>query len=253
MIMLESLSQTSLVAAFLAGLLSFVSPCVLPLVPSYLMYITGLSLNQLTDSVERHRLQKTIVVNALSFIMGFSLVFIAFGASASLIGQVLTDYQHLIRKVGGAFIILFGLYVTGILKLRFLMIEKRLHLRTRPTGYAGSLLIGGTFAAGWTPCVGPVLGTMLLYASATDTLADGVTLLAFYSLGLGLPLFVAAMGVDHFLAYFKKVRGYIGVASKVSGLFLIVFGLLLYCDSLALLTAFFERHNIGSDLSIDGG
>ena len=240
-------------AAFLAGFLSFVSPCVLPLVPSYLMYITGLSLDKLTDSAERRRERTTIVVNSVLFIAGFSLVFIAFGASASLIGEMLTDHQQLIRTVGGVFIILFGLYVMGIVKLRFLMTEKRIHLRTRPAGYAGSLLIGATFAAGWTPCVGPVLGTMLMYASTTDTLADGVTLLTFYSLGLGMPFFAAAMGVDRFLAHSRQVRAYMGVASTVSGVFLIVFGLMIYSDSLALLTAFFERYGIGSYLGPEGG
>ncbi|MGE0276044.1 MAG: cytochrome c biogenesis CcdA family protein [Nitrospiraceae bacterium] len=250
--MLDSLPQTSLMTAFLAGLLSFVSPCVLPLLPSYLMFITGLSFDQLSDPAERHRLRHTIMVNALLFIAGFSLVFIAFGASASLIGQLLTDYQQLIRKVGGVLIVLFGLYVMGILNLRFLMTEKRIHLHNRPAGYAGSVLIGATFAAGWTPCVGPVLGTMLMYASTTDTLADGVTLLAFYSLGLGLPLFAAAMGVDRFLASFKRVRRYQKAVSAASGLFLIIFGVIIYSDSLALLTSLFERYGIGSYLGTDG-
>jgi cytochrome c-type biogenesis protein len=251
--MLESLPQTSLMAAFLAGLLSFVSPCVLPLVPSYLMFVTGLSLDQLTDSTERHRWRTTIVINALMFVAGFSLVFIAFGASASLIGRMLSDYQELIRKVGGLFIILFGLYVMGIVKFRFLMTEKRIHLKSRPAGYAGSLLIGATFAAGWTPCVGPVLGTMLMYASTTDRLADGVTLLAFYSLGLGLPLLAAAMGVEQFLTYFRQVRRYAGIGSGICGVFLIIFGLAVYSDSLGLATSFFERYGIGSYFGENGG
>lgn len=248
--MFESLPHTSLMAAFLAGLLSFVSPCVLPLVPSYLMYVTGLSLDQLCDSVERHRLRKAILVNSLFFVAGFSTVFIAFGASASLIGQALTDSQQLIRKVGGVLIILFGLYLMGIVKLRVLMTERRLRLRSRPVGYVGSLLVGAAFAAGWTPCVGPVLGTMLLYAGTTDTLADGVTLLAFYSAGLGLPLVASAMGLDRFLASFKQVRVYLRMVSVVSGIFLILFGLVIYSDSLALLTSFFERHGIGSYLEL---
>lgn len=251
--MLESLPHTSLMAAFVAGLLSFVSPCVLPLVPSYLMYITGLSLDQLSDSAERQRLRKTIVVNSLLFIAGFSLVFIAFGASASLIGQMLTDYQQLLRKVGGVFIILIGLYLMGILNLRFLMSEKRVHLRSRPAGYAGSLLIGGTFAAGWTPCVGPVLGTMLLYASTSETLVDGIILLVFYSAGLGLPFFGAAMGIDRFLTSFKRVRGYLGIVTSMSGIFLVLFGFLVYHDSLTVLTSFFERYGIGAYLGADGG
>jgi cytochrome c-type biogenesis protein len=252
-IMIEFLPQTSLMAAFLAGFLSFVSPCVLPLVPSYLICITGLSLEQLIDSAERNRLRKSIVINALLFITGFSLVFTAFGASASLIGQFMTDQQHLIRKIGGILIVLFGLYLLGIVKLKFLTYEKRVHFRSRPAGYLGSVLIGVTFAAAWTPCVGPVLGSMLLYASTTDRFADGVTLLVFYSLGLGLPLFATAMGVDRSLVYFKQVRSYVGVISTISGVFLIVFGLIVYSDSLSLLTAFFERHGIGSDLSIEGG
>lgn len=250
--MLDSLPQTSLLAAFLAGLLSFVSPCVLPLVPSYLMYITGLSLNQLTDAAERRLERMTIVVNALLFIAGFSLVFVAFGASASLIGQLLTDHQRFIRKAGGILIIVFGLYTLGLVKLRFLMTEKRIHLKSRPAGYAGSLLIGATFAAGWTPCVGPVLGAMLMYASTTDTLADGVTLLAFYSIGLGLPLFAAAIGMERFLSSFKRVHRYIGVMSSISGVFLVVFGLAIYSDSLTLMTSFLERYGIGSYLGMDG-
>lgn len=201
--MTESFSHTSLMTAFLAGLLSFASPCVLPLVPSYLMYITGLSLEQLNNPTERGRLRRSIAANSCLFIAGFALVFIAFGASASAVGRLLTDHQDLIRKVGAGVMILFGLHLMGIFTLSFLMAEKRVHLRTRPAGYLGSIVIGATFAAGWTPCVGPVLGTMLLYASTTDTLADGVTLLAFYSLGLGLPLFAAAMGLDRCLTYFR--------------------------------------------------
>jgi cytochrome c-type biogenesis protein len=250
--MLDALPHTSLVAAFFAGLLSFVSPCVLPLVPSYLMYVTGLSLHHLVDFDERERMRKTIVVNALLFIAGFSLVFTGFGASASLIGRMLTDYQDFIRKVGGAFIVLFGLYLMGLLKLRLLMTEKRIQLRTRPAGYAGSLIVGAAFAAGWTPCVGPILGTMLLYASTSDTLADGVTLLAFYSLGLGIPFFAAAMSVNSFLVQFRQVGAYLGVASIVSGIVLVIFGLVILNDSLVLLTGWFERYGIGSYLEGDG-
>ncbi|MGH7253813.1 MAG: cytochrome c biogenesis CcdA family protein, partial [Nitrospiraceae bacterium] len=163
--MVESLHPISLFAAFMAGLLSFVSPCVLPLVPSYISYITGLSLDQLADAAERRRFRRAIVVNSLLFIVGFSCVFISFGASASLIGQMLITYQDHIRRFGGVLIVIFGLYLLGILNLNFLQTEKRLHFRSRPAGYLGSFLIGVAFAAGWTPCVGPVLGTILLYAS----------------------------------------------------------------------------------------
>jgi cytochrome c-type biogenesis protein len=250
---MTTLQDTSLMAAFIAGLLSFISPCVLPLVPSYLSYVTGLSFNQLTDSAEQRRMRRTIVFNSLLFILGFSTVFIAFGASASLMGQFLTDYQAIIRKIGGVLIIGFGLYLGGVLKVPSLMRERRLHFNTRPAGYLGSFLIGAAFAAGWTPCVGPVLATMLMYASTTETLLDGVTLLGFYSFGLGLPLFFASLGLDRFLGYTKGARGYLNTASVSSGVLLIAFGVVLYTNSLFLLTAFFEQHGIGWYFGLNAG
>lgn len=243
--MFDSIQQISLFAAFSAGLLSFVSPCVLPLVPSYVSYISGLTVEQLADTTQRQRFRKAIILNSLLFIAGFSVVFIAFGASASLIGQMLFTYQEYIRKIGGVLIVIFGLYLLGVLNMGFLTTEKRFHFRHRPAGYAGSFLIGVAFAAGWTPCVGPVLGTILLYASTSDALANGVALLTAYSLGLGLPLFLTALGVDRFLTYFKQVRGYLWGVSAVSGVLLVVVGVMLYANSLTLLTGFFDRHGIG--------
>lgn len=243
--MFDSIQQISLFAAFSAGLLSFVSPCVLPLVPSYVSYISGLTVEQLADTTQRQRFRKAIILNSLLFIAGFSAVFIAFGASASLIGQMLITYQEYIRKIGGVLIVIFGLYLLGVLNMGFLTTEKRFHFRHRPAGYAGSFLIGVAFAAGWTPCVGPVLGTILLYASTSDALANGVALLTAYSLGLGLPLFLTALGVDRFLTYFKQVRGYLWGVSAVSGVLLVVVGVMLYANSLTLLTGFFDRHGIG--------
>ena len=244
--MINSLSQVSLFAAFSAGLLSFVSPCVLPLVPSYLSYITGLSLEKLSDADERERFRRAIVINSLLFIAGFSSVFIAFGASASLVGQLLYEYQDVIRKVGGVLIIIFGIYLLGFFKFQFFMTERRLlHFQSRPVGYLGSFLIGTAFAAGWTPCVGPVLGAILAYASTTDSMKDGVVLLATYSLGLGIPFFLTALGVDRFLAYFKRMRTYLGGVSVASGGVLVVVGVLLYADSIAVITSFLDRHGIG--------
>lgn len=247
--MVQSIPQISLLAAFSAGLLSFVSPCVLPLVPSYISYITGLSIEQLTDASERNKFKSAIILNALLFIGGFSTVFIAFGASASFLGQILITYQDHIRRIGGVMIIVFGLYLLGILNLNFLKMEHRYQFRNRPVGYLGSFLIGIAFAAGWTPCVGPVLGTILLYASTTDSLWSGVVLLACYSLGLGLPLFLTALGVDRFLAYFKEVRAYLWGVSTVSGVLLIVVGVMIYANSLTMITSFLERYGIGWYLS----
>ena len=242
--MTESMQSISLAAAFTAGLLSFVSPCVLPLVPSYVSYVTGLSIEQLTDLTERSRLRKTIILNSLLFIAGFSSVFVAFGTSASLIGALLT-YQEHVRRIGGIIVIVFGLYLLGILNLNVLKIERRYQFRSHPAGYLGSFLIGIAFAAGWTPCVGPVLGTILLYAGTTDSLLNGVVLLIFYSFGLGLPLFLTALGVDRFLVYFKEVRGYLWGVSTVSGILLIVVGVMIYADSLTIITSFLERYGIG--------
>jgi cytochrome c-type biogenesis protein len=243
--MTQSLPQISLLAAFSAGLLSFVSPCVLPLVPSYISYITGLSVEQLTDVSERAKFKKAIVLNSLLFIAGFSAVFIAFGASASLLGQVLVTYQDYIRRIGGVLIVVFGLYLLGVLNLNFLKMEHRYQFRNRPAGYLGSFFIGVAFAAGWTPCVGPVLGSILLYAGTTDSLIDGIVLLTSYSLGLGLPLFLTALGVDRFLAYFREVRAYLWGVSTVSGVLLVVVGVMIYANSLTMVTSFLERYGIG--------
>ena len=243
---MDAISQISLFAAFSAGLLSFISPCVLPLVPSYLSYITGLSVENLAKVEERERFKSAILLNALLFIAGFSTVFIAFGASASLIGQVLYEYQDIIRKIGGVLIIIFGLYLLGILKLNIFMTERRLvHFESRPVGYLGSFLIGTAFAAGWTPCVGPVLGTILAYASTTESMSSGVMLLSSYSFGLGLPFFLTAFGMDTFLSYFKSLRTYLGGVSFVSGCLLILVGIMIFTDSVTLFTSFLERNGIG--------
>ena len=244
--MIDSLNQVSLFAAFSAGLLSFISPCVLPLVPSYVSYITGLSLEQLTDVAGRQRFRKAILLNSLLFILGFSTVCIAFGASASFVGQVLFEYQDIIRKLGAVLIIIFGLYMLGVLKMDFLMREYHLvQFNSRPVGYVGSFLIGTAFAAAWTPCVGPILGAILAYASTTESMKDGVFLLASYSVGLGLPLFITAFSVESFLNYFKKAQAYIRSVSLVGGAFLIMAGVMIYGDSFARLTSFLERNGIG--------
>jgi cytochrome c-type biogenesis protein len=195
---------------------------------------------------ERERFKSAITLNALLFIAGFSTVFIAFGASASLIGQVLYEYQDIIRKVGGILIIIFGLYLLGILKLNMFMTERRLvHFESRPVGYLGSFLIGTAFAAGWTPCVGPVLGTILAYASTTDSMSGGVMLLSAYSFGLGLPFFLAAFGMDTFLSYFKNFRTYLGGVSFISGGLLVLVGIMIFTDSVTVFTSFLERNGIG--------
>ncbi len=238
-------SGISSLIAFSAGFLSFVSPCVLPLLPSYVSFITGLSMDELTKGGDRARVKGIIIRNSLIFIAGFSLVFILLGASATLIGQILITYQALIRKVGGTIVVLLGFYIMGLLRMDLLASEKKIHLEGRPAGYLGSFLVGITFAAGWTPCVGPILGGILLYASTTGSVTSGISLLSAYSIGLGLPLFITSLGVNTFITYFKKINKYIRFVSLASGLFLILVGVMIFTDSFTLITAFLAKYGIG--------
>ncbi len=238
-------SQVSLFIAFMAGFLSFITPCVLPLVPSYLSFITGLSFEELTSEQDQQRVRLKTMSHSLSFIAGFSVVFISFGASATLIGQLFLSYQSVIRKLGGILIVLFGLYILGVIKIKPLISEHRWHPENKPSGHLGSFLIGISFAAGWTPCVGPILGTILLYASTTQSLLKGMGLLTFYSIGLGLPLFLTSLGVNSFLTYFRQLRNYLRMITMVSGVFLIVVGVMIYTNSFTLITAFLSEHGIG--------
>ncbi|MCI0528598.1 MAG: cytochrome c biogenesis protein CcdA [Nitrospira sp.] len=242
---METTQTVSLMVAFSAGLLSFISPCVLPLVPSYLAYITGLSLEELTQEGQDRQVRWTTIKNSTLFILGFSTVFILFGASATAAGQLLLTYQEIVRKVGGTLVVLFGLYILGILKLPFLMVEKRIHFRGKPGGDIGTFLVGVAFAAGWTPCVGPILGAILLYASTSDSISQGISLLTFYSLGLGLPLLVTALGLSAFLGQLKRIRPYMRAVSMTSGMFLILVGVMIFTNSFSTLTAILTRYGIG--------
>ncbi len=238
-------SQLSIFMAFLAGLLSFVSPCVLPLVPSFVTYITGLTFEDITSNKDKARIRAITITNSLTFIAGFTTVFIIFGASATFLGQVFITYQDIIQKVGGVLIILFGLYIMGVLKLNFLTSEKKIHIENKPAGYLGSYIVGMAFAAGWTPCVGPILGTILLYASTTGSIAKGIGLLAVYSLGLGLPLFISALAINTFISTFKVIARYMRLITLVSGIFLIIIGVMIFTNSFTILTTWFQQHGIG--------
>jgi cytochrome c-type biogenesis protein len=224
--------------AFFAGLLSFLSPCVLPLVPSYISFITGVSFEDLKSRDERQRVRFLTITNSLAFIAGFSLIFIALGASSSVVGRFLFEYQDWIRIIGGILVIFFGLFVSGVLKLDFLTRERKFHLTGKPAGYVGTFFVGMTFAAAWTPCIGPILGTILVYASSKGSAVYGFKLLSVYSLGLALPFFFSSLMFNSFLSYSVKIRRYMRVIMIVSGLLLIVFGLLLLTNNVRQLTSF---------------
>lgn len=228
--------------AFLAGLVSFLSPCILPLLPSYISYITGVSFEKLTSGEERKRFRFLTLTHSLVFIAGFSTVFISLGASSSIIGQLLYKYQDWIRIGGGILVIIFGLFISGFVKLDFLMRERRLHIHRRPIGYLGTFIIGMTFAAGWSPCIGPILGAILLYAASEGSALYGLKLLFFYSLGLALPFLIASLTINSFLTYSRVLKvfyRFIRVIMLLSGLLLIIFGILLLTNKVRELSRFF--------------
>jgi cytochrome c-type biogenesis protein len=230
-------NSVSFAVAFLAGLLSFLSPCVLPLVPSYLGFITGMSLEELSGT----RTRRAVLVPAALFTTGFSLVFLIMGASATFLGQLLLRYQDWVSRIGGVLIILFGLHLLGILRIGAFLRERRVHMEAKPVGYVGAVLTGVVFGAGWTPCIGPVLGTLLTYASARANLASGMFLLLCYSLGLALPFLAAAAATGWFLNTSRGIRKYIPIFEKASGVILLIAGILLVSGSFSTMSAYFAR------------
>jgi cytochrome c-type biogenesis protein len=230
--------------AFLAGVLSFLSPCVLPLLPSYVSFITGVSFEDLKEGTDKKKIRFLTITNSLAFIFGFSSVFIALGASSSAVGRFLFDYQDWIRIIGGILVIFFGLFVSGIIRLDFLTRERKFHMSGKPAGYFGSFFVGMTFAAAWTPCIGPILGTILLYASSQASAIYGLKLLSVYSLGLALPFFAASLAFNSFLSYSARIRRYMRWIMLASGLLLIIFGILLLTNNVQRLTALFPDFGI---------
>jgi cytochrome c-type biogenesis protein len=222
--------------AFSAGLFSFLSPCVLPLFPSYLSFITGMSVDRLTSEVtagDRTR----VLLHSVAFILGFTVVFVSLGASFSAAGQFLLDYRDWIRVGGGLLIVVFGLYIAGVLRVGLFGRTQQLQIRSKPTGLLGSFLVGLTFAIGWTPCVGPILGSILTLASNDKTVGQGITLLLCYSAGLGVPFLLSSIALGGFLRFFKHYRPFIPTVERVAGVLLIVVGVLVATNYYVLLNS----------------
>lgn len=227
----------SILVAFTAGSFSFLSPCVLPLFPSYLSFITGMSLDKLRAG-QGPRERRIVVLHSLLFILGFSVIFVGMGASFSVLGQFLVDYREIMRIAGGALIIFFGLYIAGVFKLPWLGRTFQLPLRARRAGYVGSFLVGVTFAVGWTPCVGPILGSILSLAGTADTVGTGIAMLVAYSMGLALPFFLSSFAVGTFLTLFQRFRQVVPVFEMVAGVLLVVVGVLVITNYFVVLNTY---------------
>ena len=228
--------SVGVVVAFSAGLFSFLSPCVLPLFPSYVSFITGMSVSDLTADLTGAA-RRRVMLHALAFVLGFSLVFVGLGASFSAAGQFLLDYRDLIRRIGGALIVVFGLYIAGVLRIGVLGRTAQLQVREKPAGYLGSLAVGITFAIGWTPCVGPILGAILSLAGTAETVQRGIGLLIAYSAGLGVPFLLSALALGSFLRFFKRYRPFIPVMERAAGVLLVVVGLLVFTNYYVVLNS----------------
>ncbi len=235
------MNDVGIAIALSAGVLSFLSPCVLPLVPSYLTFVTGMSLEDLQEGVNR----KATFTHSLLFVLGFSAIFIVLGASASFLGQFFRAYEIWIARIGGLVIIALGLHMAGVFRMLPLMQEKRVHLNDKPAGYLGTLGVGMAFGAGWTPCIGPVLGAILTYGFSQDTMWAGVGLLSVYSLGLAVPFLIAALALDWFLQAFKRFRRWIPVVEKASGVLLVFLGLLLLTGNFTILSGWLTQFTPG--------
>jgi len=228
----------SIFVAISAGVISFLSPCVLPLIPSYVAFITGISLEELSQEENLRQVRIKVIANSLMFILGFSLVFIALGASATFVGKFLASNIRWFEIIGGVLVIFLGLHFAGILRLKFLDREKKIHLKKKPLGYLGTCLVGIAFGAGWTPCVGPILGAILTMAATTQNTLKGIVLLTFYSVGLGLPFFLSAIILHKFYEYFKTIRKYFRIISIAGGVLLIIVGILLISGYFSSISAF---------------
>jgi cytochrome c-type biogenesis protein len=235
------LESVNILTAFAFGILSFISPCVLPIVPGYLSFISGVSFDEMQNEENRSVIRKRIAVTSLFFILGFSVVFIALGASATAVGQFLHDQLNVISKVAGVIIIIFGIHMIGIFKIPFLNYEKRFATNAKPIGLFGAFLVGMAFAFGWTPCIGPILAAILAIASQQETVGNGIALLAVYSLGLGVPFLIAGLSITMFYSVFNKLKRHLHKVEVAGGVLLVIVGVLIMTNYLTVLSGYLSK------------
>ena len=230
--------EISMLAAFFGGILSFLSPCVLPLVPAYISFMSGVSVEELQGDANRGEVLRKTLLTSLAFVLGFTVVFVALGATATAIGEFLLSKFHDLSKIAGVVIIIFGLHFLGLFKkaLSFMNYEKRFHVQKVQAGMAGAFVIGLAFAFGWTPCVGPILGPILAIAAGQDRVVEGIFLLTAYSLGLGVPFLLTAVATQTSLNFFNKIKRHFHIIEMISGIFLILVGILIVSGKFTLIT-----------------
>ncbi len=233
--------------AFVAGLISFLSPCVLPLVPGYISFISGVSLEQIKDSDDSKSIwqkeKHLVILSSAFFITGFSIVFILLGATATWLGAFLSAKISVLTKISGLVLIFFGLIKTGLIRLSFFLKEARFNIGDRKYGFAGALLIGAAFGFGWTPCIGPILGGILAYAGTLEKVNQGILLLSIYSLGMGMPFLLTAIAVNKFFTFFEGIKKYLGILEITSGIIMVILGLMIFTNSLTWILGYLSFLN----------
>ncbi len=235
------MTDVNILVAFTAGLFSFLSPCVLPMIPSYLSFVSGVSLEEMRAPQVESRIRWRVALNSLAFVFGFSLVFVSLGASASFLGSLFLGYRSLIRTLGGILIILVGAYLIGLFRISFLGRYLQFNLKNKPAGYLGSVLVGITFAVAWTPCVGPILGAILTLAGASAEIERGTLLLGAYAAGLALPFFLSAVAVNSFFQFAQIFRPYLRAVDVTAGILLVIVGILLLTNYITVLNIYALR------------
>jgi cytochrome c-type biogenesis protein len=234
--------NVTLLAAFAAGFLSFISPCVLPLIPGYISFVSGISVDEMRGDTAPATSRLQVFLTSLAFVIGFSIVFVALGASATAIGKFMFAKLPLLSKIAGIILIIFGLHTMGVFRLAFLETEKRVHAQRKPAGPLGAMLVGVAFAFGWTPCIGPILGGILAIVGSKNTVSEGITLLAVYSLGLGIPFLLTSLAINQFFTAAKRIRKHYHTIEVASGALLIAIGVLIVTGQLTIITRYLQPY-----------
>ncbi|MBI5207333.1 MAG: cytochrome c biogenesis protein CcdA [Candidatus Firestonebacteria bacterium] len=232
------MTEVSIISAFSAGLFSFLSPCVLPLIPAYISYITDVSVEEIKAGNSKNKIFIRVIIKTLLFILGFSFIFVTLGASITFLGTFISLKFNLFSKLAGLIIILFGLHTTGIISFKWMYKEKRFNLQNISMGFFTPFIIGMAFAFGWTPCIGPILGAILTYASMQGTIKQGIILLSIYSLGLGFPFLLTGIMFNSFLSFYSKIKKHFRLIEILSGTLLIIIGILILSDDLQRISSY---------------